>query len=123
MAGLHRDKRSGIYTVQFYDATRTPKRKQASTGVRDVRSAKRLHREWEAAYAEGHYDPWTEPPPAPLTAPRVAIRSVILLSGARDAFLASRAHRAMNTRANYERVTGWFAADAGEHRPVRQPPA
>lgn len=118
MAGLHRDKRSGIYTVQFYDATRTPKRKQASTGVRDIRSARRLHREWEATYAEGHYDPWTEPPPAPSAAPRASVRSFVMLTDARDAFLASRAHRAMNTRANYDRVTEWFAAHVGDNRPV-----
>ncbi len=118
MAGLHRDKRSGIYTVQFYDPTRTPKRKQASTGVRDIRSARRLHREWEAAYAEGHYDPWTESPPASSAAPRASVRSSVMLTDARAAFLESRAHRAMNTRANYERVTGWFALHAGDNRPV-----
>ena len=53
MAGFHKDKRTGIYVVQFYDPARTSKRKQATTGSRELRVARRLHRRWEGAYAEG----------------------------------------------------------------------
>lgn len=114
MAGLHKDKRTGIYTVQFYDADRTPRRKQASTRTRDHRAARRLHRAWEAAYAEGRYDPWTEPPPSSEgERSRHAVRSSVTLAEARRRFLESRSHRALNTRLNYERVTGRFVDHAG----------
>ena len=119
MAGLHKDKRTGIYVVQFYDADRHPKRKLASTGTRDFRAARRLHQRWEAAQAEGHFDPWTETPPAQKAdhAQR-AVRAVVSLSAARDQFLASRSHRALNTRLNYGRVTGWFVDHAGVGKPL-----
>ncbi len=119
MAGLSKDRRTGIYRVLFYDAERTPQRKQVPTGVRDARAAGRLRQFWEAEYAEGRYDPWTDPPPVPGNAGIAPSRHAAeTLSEARTGFLASRAHRAENTLANYERVTGWFAAHAGEHRPV-----
>ncbi|PAP77077.1 tyrosine-type recombinase/integrase [Rubrivirga marina] len=118
MAGLHKDKRTGIYTVQFYDADRSPKRKQVSTGTRDFRTARRLHRRWEAAYAEGRYDPWTDPPPEATEARLVRTVTTPTLAEARDAFLLSRSHLASNTRLNYERVTRWYVEHAGGDRPI-----
>ena len=53
MAGRHKDKRTGIYVVQFYDPARTPRRKQATCVSRGLRVAGRQHRRWEGAYAEG----------------------------------------------------------------------
>ena len=118
MAGLHKDKRTRIYTVQFYDSDRSPKRKQASTGTRDLRTARRLHRRWEAAYAEGRYDPWTDRPPEATEARPVRTVSTVTLAEARGDFLRSRSHLALNTRLNYERVVGRFVMYVGEGRPV-----
>ena len=118
MAGLHKDKRTGIYAVQFYDSDRSPKRKQASTGTRDLRTARRLHRRWEAAYAEGRYDPWTGRPPEATEARPVRTVSTVTLGEARGDFLRSRSHLALNTRLNYERVVGRFVAAVGEGKPV-----
>ena len=119
MAGLHKDKRTGIYVVQFYDANRRPKRKQTSTQTRDLRAAKRLHRYWEAAVAEGRYDPWNDAPPSRGNErPRTVVRSAVTLAEARRQFLVSRSHRSLNTRLNYERVTGWFVEHAGGDRPL-----
>jgi hypothetical protein len=114
MAGLHKDKRTGIYAVQFYDSDRSPKRKQVYTGTRDLRTARRLHRRWEAAYAEGRYDAWADRPPvAHEEAPARTVVTVTLASS-RDAFLESRSHLALNTRLNYERVVGRFVTAVGE---------
>ena len=117
MAGLSKDVRTGLFLVQFYDADRVPARKRISTGVRDKRSAERLRRFWESEHSEGRFNPWTEPPPTPgaTTRPRTAAT----LSDARSQFLASRAHRAANTVANYRRVTGTFMSMVGGERAAR----
>ncbi len=47
------------------------------------------------------------------------VREGVALADARSRFLASRAHLALNTRLNYERVTGRFVLHAGEESPVR----
>lgn len=119
MAGMSKDRRTGVYTVQFYDAEQMPQRKRVSTSVRDQRPAERLRRFWEAEYAEGRYDPWTESPPVPGAPGRQrAVRNVVTLADARALFLASRSHLTINTQANHERVSRWFAAHAGLQRPV-----
>ena len=119
MAGLTKDRRTGIYAVQFHDPSRQPKRKRVTTGVRDGRAAERLRRFWEVEHVEGRYDPWAGAPPLPSDEnSRPAVRPSVTLAGARRQFLASRAHRALNTRLNYERVTGWFVAHVGEGEPV-----
>ncbi|WP_094546655.1 hypothetical protein [Rubricoccus marinus] len=61
---------TGIYAVQFYDRSRTPTRKWVTTGVREGRAAERIRQRWEAAYAEGVYDPWRDQPPVPSASPR-----------------------------------------------------
>ncbi len=116
MASLFKDARTSVFVVEFNDRQRRPRTKRVSTSVRDARSAERLRRFWEAEYAEGRYDPWTVPPPVPGGPERPAVPAT--LGEARAVFLASRAHRAANTRANYERVTGWFVVHAGVTRPV-----
>ncbi|HIG73764.1 MAG TPA: hypothetical protein EYQ24_04060 [Bacteroidetes bacterium] len=110
---------TGVYAVQFYDATRTPKRKWVATSVRDHRSAEKMRRRWEVAYAEGRYDPWTQPAPEPGASDhRPRPRRSATLADARRQFLASRSHLALNTRLNYERVTGWFVDYTGSERSV-----
>jgi integrase len=117
MASLHKDRRTGLYQVEFLDKARRPARKRVSTAVRDHRPADRLRRFWEDQYAEGRYDPWFDEPPVPGEdgGERARRRRVspVSLSEARTAFLASRAHRAANTRANYDRVTEWFVGHVG----------
>ena len=117
MAGMSRDTRTGVHIVQFYDADRRPQRRRVSTGVREIRPAERLRRFWEAEYAEGRYDPWNDAPPAPGTPDRRrAQRATVTLADARARFLASRAHLTVNTVANHERVSRWFATHAGVSR-------
>ncbi|HLA63218.1 MAG TPA: hypothetical protein VK610_02240, partial [Rhodothermales bacterium] len=118
MAGLSKDKRTGIYVLQFYDPLCAPARKRVPTGVRDSRSAERLRRFWEAEYAEGRWDPWTQPPPVPGDKRQRTPVSRLTLDEARSLFLTSRAHRAANTYANYDRVTGWLMAYVGGNRPI-----
>lgn len=113
MASLFKDKRTGIYNLQFYDRARRPRTKRVSLRVRDKRTADRLRIEREAAYARGEWDPW-----APRAEPDAEAVSLATLGGAREAFLASRAHKAANTRANYERVTGWLADHVGAQTPT-----
>lgn len=110
MASLFKDARTGIYQLQFHDATRTPTTKRLSLRVRDARSAERLRREREAAYEEGRWCPWgtvATPGPAPQT-----------LARTRDLFLAAKSHRSEGTRKNYERITGWLCDHLGELFPV-----
>ena len=116
MASLFKDARTSVFVVEFNDRHRSPRTKRVSTSVRDARSAERLRRFWEAEYAEGRYDPWAGPPPVPGGPERPA--APVTLAEARSRFLASRGHRAANTRANYERVTGWFVAHVGAPRAV-----
>ena len=58
-------KQDDHYYLQFYDATRSPKRKRIALGVRDKRTAERLRIEHESAYVRGELDPWAEPLPEP----------------------------------------------------------
>jgi integrase len=118
MASLFKDHRTAIYVVQFYVPTRKPVQRRVSTGVREQRPAERLRRFWEAEHAEGRWDPWTQPPPTPRKQQHPAVVASATLAGARAAFLDSRAHRAANTLANYERVTGWFVDHVGAGREV-----
>ena len=117
MAGLHKKAETGIYTVQFYDVVRAPKRKRISTGTRVAKAAERLRRHWEAEYAEGRFDPWTDPPPAPGGKPKPR-GAASTLAEARRRFLETKSHRALNTRLNYERVTRWFVDHVGGGTPV-----
>ena len=58
MAGLTKDKPTGIYAVQFHDPEHAPAPKRVSTRVRDGRATERLRRHWEAAYAVAR-TPWS----------------------------------------------------------------
>ena len=116
MAGLYQKGETGIYAVQFYDAARSPRRKRVTTATRIAKAAERLRRFWEAEYAVCR-SPWTDAPPVP-GAPSRPRAAAATLADARRQFLASRAHRALNTRFNYERVTGWFVDHVGGDRPA-----
>ena len=119
MASLFKDVRTGVFVVEFSDRTRRPRNKRVSTSVREVRSAERLRRYWEAEYAEGRYDPWSDAAPVPGTRGRGETqRATATLAEARERFLASRAHRAANTVANHERVSRWFMTHVGTQRPA-----
>jgi integrase len=103
MRTLFKDCRTGLSLVQFTDAQRHPAKKRVSTRLREQRPAERIRRFWEEAFAEGRWDPWTQPPRTPGNAPTRQVARVVTIAEARSAFLESRAHRAANTRANYER--------------------
>ncbi len=48
---------SGNYYLQFYDGTKTPKRKRISLGTKRKKVARKLQQKYEEAYAMGEYDP------------------------------------------------------------------
>ena len=57
MATLVED--SGNYYLQFYDSDRQPKRKRLALRTKRKKTAKKLQRRHEDAFATGDWDPWT----------------------------------------------------------------
>ena len=57
MASLR--KKKGRYYARFYDPSRSPTRKERSLRTTRKDVAKPRLREWEKAYAEGRFDPWS----------------------------------------------------------------
>ncbi len=60
MAGLL--KRRGQYYAQFYDNSRSPKRKRFSLKATRKREARRRLVKLEEAYLDGEFDPWVDDP-------------------------------------------------------------
>jgi len=54
--------REGRYYAQFYDETRTPKRKRFSLKTNRKRTARKLLVQFEDDYMLGEFDPWTDDP-------------------------------------------------------------
>jgi integrase len=54
--------RSGNYYAQFYDSDRSPKRKRFSLRTSDRIEARQRLTDFERAYEEGTFDPWTDDP-------------------------------------------------------------
>ncbi|WP_118839510.1 tyrosine-type recombinase/integrase [Salinibacter ruber] len=54
--------RSGNFYAQFYDSSRSPKRKRFSLRTSDRKEARRRLTDFERAYEEGKFDPWTDDP-------------------------------------------------------------
>lgn len=102
--------RNGIYYVDFYDASRTPKRKRLSLKTRSKSVALRLLSEAEDAYRLYRWDPWTQSieelhdkPQAPTT-----------LESALKLYLeAKRGEVNPSTFRSYESVLRRFVASAG----------
>lgn len=49
----------GNYYLQFYDSDRSPTRKKVALGTKSKRTAEKLQRRYDDAYALGDYDPWS----------------------------------------------------------------
>jgi len=79
--------RNGWYYAQFYDRTRTPKRKQLPLHTRTRKTALRVLAKLEDQVAEGKLDPW-----ATTVDPGLASSSIVTLGEAIAAFLAAKAH-------------------------------
>lgn len=55
-------KRSGTFYLQFFDDSRTPKRRQISLHATRKREALRIERRLVSGWNRGAWDPWTESP-------------------------------------------------------------
>ncbi|MCS4102366.1 tyrosine-type recombinase/integrase [Salinibacter ruber] len=54
--------RSGKYYAQFYDSDRSPNRKRFSLRTSNRKEARRRLTDFERAYENGDFDPWTDDP-------------------------------------------------------------
>ena len=99
----------GHYYLQFYDATRSPKRKRIPLGVRGKRAAEPVRAKLERDYALGTFDPWTD---APLAYDRVIVKPE-RLDQAVAAFLFEKRHRAKRTQQGYKAVLERFVCFCG----------
>lgn len=107
---------SGRFNLDFFDSTRTPKRKRVSLRVKHKRDAEQVRRKLERDYSLGTFDPWRDDPraydrPAPSKPER--------LGEARTAFLDTKACMTVRTLGEYEQVTARFVTFAGPRRLVR----
>jgi hypothetical protein len=51
---------NGYYYAQFYESSRSPRRKKVSLETTKKRPARPLLGRMEEGYATGDYDPWTD---------------------------------------------------------------
>lgn len=100
--------RNGWYYAQFFDLTRTPKRKQIPLRTRTKKTALRLLRVLEDEVAEGKRNPWADTAALPAEAPRAKT-----LSEAVELFLASRAHLRPASVESYRVRLALFKGHAG----------
>jgi integrase len=114
-------KRGTKYYLDFYDATRTPKRKRVALRVSTKREAEKLKAKLEYEYAMGESDPWCPapsepaPPPEPEPEPEAPFETA---AEAAEAFYESRAHRTKSTRRTYRDIVGRFVASLPHDRAI-----
>ena len=101
--------RDGLYSLDFYDPSRTPNRKRVPLRVRVRRDAEAVRRKLERDYSLGAYCPWTDDS---RTYDRVVSRPE-RLGEAHRAFVDAKSHRAPRTVSDYERVVGRFVEFVG----------
>ncbi len=111
---------NGYYYAQFYESSRSPRRKKVPLKTKRKRPARRLLGRMEDRYATGEYDPWTdgrqhelfgwEPEPS---------RNLSTLGAAREAFLEDRSHLRPETIRTYEEVLRLFVGFHGKSASVR----
>ena len=107
---------SGLYSLQFFDSTRSPKRKRVPLRVRVKRDAEAVQRKLERDYSLALFNPWTDDP---LTYDRVALKPE-RMGDARDAFLEAKAHKAPRTLSEYGKTLGRFTEHVGPGTLVSQ---
>ena len=107
---------SGRFSLDFYDSTRTPKRKRVPLRVRVKRDAEAVRRKLERDHSLGLFDPWRDDPrtydrPSPAKPER--------LSEAREAFLETKERMSARTYGEYDQQTARFVAFVGGRQLVR----
>ncbi|OZC02845.1 tyrosine-type recombinase/integrase [Rubricoccus marinus] len=104
----------GLYSLQFYKADRSPKRKRVPLRVRVKRDAETIRRKLERDYSVGTFDPWTDDPLAydrkPLKPEGIAEAS--------EAFFDAKSHKASLTLKDYRKVISRFVLHVGPSTPV-----
>ena len=107
---------SGLYSLEFYSADRSPARKRVPLRVRVKRDAEQIRRKLERDASLGMFDAWTDDP---RTYDAPAKPKPERLSDARTAFLATKTHMTPRTLGEYEQVSARFTAHAGPGTLVR----
>lgn len=107
---------SGLYSLEFYSADRSPKRKRVPLRVRVKRDAERVRAKLERDASLGLFDAWSDDP---RTYDAPAKPKPERLSEARTAFLDAKAATAPRTLAEYDKTVTRFAAFTGPATLVR----
>lgn len=107
-------KQDGKFSLQFFDAKRTPKRKRVALRLRVKRDAQQLRVKLERDYALGVFDPWQDDAfgydreePGQTT-----------LRDATAAFMDAKRAKSAQTRRNYGQALNRFSGLVGEARGV-----
>ncbi len=103
-------KQGNLYYIEFYNASKRPKRKRVPLRVRTKREAEKLRHKLEYEYAAGVYDPWRPVHPATEAIEPEAPPPFETVTDAAEAFFETRAHRTASTRRTYHDIIGRFAA-------------
>ncbi|HEX8387186.1 MAG TPA: hypothetical protein VF576_13430, partial [Rubricoccaceae bacterium] len=101
---------SGRFNLDFFDSTRTPKRKRVPLRVKYKRDAESVARKLERDFSLGVFNPWTDDARTYDQAPQPKPER---LSEARAAFLDTKTHMSARTLGEYEQVSGRFVAFVG----------
>ncbi len=99
----------GLFSLQFYAADRSPKRKRVPLRVRVKRDAETVRRKLERDYSLGAFDPWSDDP---LTYDQADVKPE-RMGEAVAAFLDGKSHKAARTLSEYGKTVGRFAEHIG----------
>ena len=121
MASIY--ERSGKCYAQFYDSDRSPKRKQFSLRTSDRTEARQRLTDFERAYENGSFDPWTDDPFAEETQDEgegVGEEAPSTVSEAIEAFCEAkdRQGRTESTIRNYRKQWRLFRRRVGGETPL-----
>ena len=105
-------KRNGQYYAQFYDESRSPKRKRFSLKATRKRDARRRLGKFEDDYLDGKFDPWVDDPWS-YEQEEVTPKAI---QDALDHFLArkEKEDRSENTLRTYREVVGLLMSEVGK---------
>ena len=106
---------NGLYSLDFYDSTRSPKRKRVPLRVRVKRDAEAIRRKLERDFSLGTFNPWCDDPRA---YDRVEVKPETLAE-ALPAFLETKTQMAPRTYGEYEQQVGRFVTFVGGKTLVR----
>ena len=109
---------SGLYSLEFYSADRSPKKKRVPLRVRVRRDAETIRRKLERDASLGLFDAWEDDPRTYDAPPKPKPER---LADARAAFLATKTHMTPRTFGEYEQITARFVAFAGPAYPRSGP--